>query len=278
MTERYECTLSPELLDKAVTELNEPRNNDERLNAIDQLRNSYDVAKYGPLVRDDDAFILRFLRAKKFKQEKALKVLQNYHSIKKELKDVFERVHNPVLLEAVVEKGVLSVFDGKCLDGSTAFMYRPGLLGKSSNLHDLMAYGVLAMEKLLEEEEIQICGVSTIEDLEDFNISIFFQVSPFQLGKLNSIFQDAMPVRIKAVYILNEGKVFDALMMLFRPFMKKKLLERLHPFGNKYLKLYDYISPSLLPPCYGGTGPDLDTLVRTWVERLTEDWPQDTPL
>ena len=278
MSLRYECRLGPELLDKAVTELNEPRNNEERLKAIDELRNSFDVAKYGPLIQSDDAFILRFLRAKKFKQEKALKVLQNYHTIKKEFSELFEKVRNPALLQPIIEKGILSVLNGKSVDGATVVLYRPGLLDKTARLHDLMAYGVVAMEKLIEDEEVQINGIATLEDLENFSISICFQVSPFQLAKLYAIYQEAMPVRMKGVYMLNEGRVFDTLMMMFKPFMKKKMVERIHPIGKKYSQLHQYIQPSLIPPQYGGTGPDVSNLTETWINRLTESWPQDTLL
>lgn len=60
---RYECTLSPELLDKAVEELNEPRDNGERLKAIDSLKEAF-LKKYGEkytLIRSDDAFLLRLV-------------------------------------------------------------------------------------------------------------------------------------------------------------------------------------------------------------------------
>lgn len=58
---RYECTLSADLLEKAVTELNEPRDNNERLKAIDVLREAF-LKKYSDkytLIRSDDAFLLR---------------------------------------------------------------------------------------------------------------------------------------------------------------------------------------------------------------------------
>lgn len=58
---RYECTLSPELLEIAVKELNEPSDNNERLKAIDDLREAF-LKKYGEkytLIRSDDAFLLR---------------------------------------------------------------------------------------------------------------------------------------------------------------------------------------------------------------------------
>ena len=275
---RYECTLPSDLLERAVTELNEPRENEQRLAAIDRLRKSFDSVKHGPLVREDDEFLLRFLRAKKFDHQKALKVLHNYHSIKKDLKHVYDKVDNPVTLQSFAEKGVISFLDGETAEGALISMYRPGLMGKEHNLYDLMAYGVISMEKILESEKVQICGIATVEDLENFPLSLFLQVSPFELAKLNSIFQDAMPIRFRAIYIINEGKIFDILMAMFKPFLKKKIIKRIQTFGNKYTQLHEVVSHTILPPCYGGTGPHPEILVQTWIDRLTEDWPQETAL
>lgn len=57
---RYECTLTPELLKKATAELNEPEDNDKRLAEIDQLRNRFQEEQDElSLLRTDDHFILR---------------------------------------------------------------------------------------------------------------------------------------------------------------------------------------------------------------------------
>jgi len=42
---QYECTLKPEFLEKAITELNEPCGDAERLEAIDNLRRLYRMMK-----------------------------------------------------------------------------------------------------------------------------------------------------------------------------------------------------------------------------------------
>ena len=275
---RYQCTLSPKLLHKAVTELNEPRDNAERLKAIDELRNSYDTEKYGPLLCSDDAFLLRFLRAKKFNQKKALVVLQNYHSVRKEYKEVFEKAANPSVLRAEAERGSVIMLDGNAKDGSAVMLSRSGLIDSNSDIYTLMAYGVWSIEKLLEEETHQICGLSTIRDLKDFSILIYAKVSPIALGKMTKIWQDAMPLRLKASHVVNEGTVYDVLMAIFRPFMKKKLMDRIHVHGSNYKGIHQFIEPSILPPYLDGTGSDVNHLAKKWIDRVLEDLPQDTAL
>ncbi|XP_078489802.1 alpha-tocopherol transfer protein-like [Ciona intestinalis] len=275
---RYECKLSPELLDKAVNELHEPRDNDERLKAIDQLKESFSVEKFGPLISEDDGFILRFLRAKKFDQKKALVVLQNYHNTKKEFKEVFEKVNNPIVLKPLSEKGIMYMLQGASREGAAVMIYRPGLLDADVNIYDLMAYSVMCMEKVIEDEKYQICGVASIEDLDNFNLSMMFKISPRAVAKMNNIWQDAMPLRFRAVHLLNEGKVFDILVAICKPFMKKKLLKRIHIHGSNYDELQDFIDPALLPPFLNGTGPSPKEAAEEWNKKMEDEWPQDTAL
>ena len=61
MAGRYECKLSPEVLKKAIEELNEPEDNSKRLAAIYRLRKRFESeAKDLELIRSDDAFLLRY--------------------------------------------------------------------------------------------------------------------------------------------------------------------------------------------------------------------------
>ena len=79
-----------------------------------------------------------------------------------------------------------------------------------------MAYSVYSMEKILENEKYQITGLRTIEDMENFSFtSMFLDISPTALAKMNAIWLDAMPMRFKGSHLLNEGKMYDILMKIF---------------------------------------------------------------
>ena len=77
--EPYECTLSPSLEQKAHDELNEKP--EWRLRDIQALRDMV-VANPGLSTRTDDAFLLRFLRARKFDYDRAYDMLINYYKIR----------------------------------------------------------------------------------------------------------------------------------------------------------------------------------------------------
>uniref|UniRef100_H2ZHQ2 CRAL-TRIO domain-containing protein n=1 Tax=Ciona savignyi TaxID=51511 RepID=H2ZHQ2_CIOSA len=253
---------------KAVKELNEPRDNELRLKAIDELRNSFDVKKYGPLISDDDGFILRFLRARKFDIKRALQVLQNYHAIRKDFRECFELVENPSRLKHVMDTGIMYAAEGKVASGESVIIYRPAVVSQEVKVHELLAYGVLCAEELLKDEEYQICGSITVDDLSKFNLRILAQFSLYGAKRMNQVWQDAMPIRMKTIYILNEGRLFDCIFALMRPFMKAKTKSRLRVCGNDYKLMHDEIPKTMLPPCLGGTGSSFDDSCKAWVEKL----------
>jgi len=276
--ERYVCNLSPELLKRAVEELNEPENNEDRLKAIDQLRDSYDEAKNGPLARKDDAFILRFLRAKKFDQAKALKVLVNWHKVQVEYEQIFSRMKSPALFQPLVESQCLYILPGDAKDGACAMHYRPGLL-KTVDIWDLMAYSVYSLEKCLEIEKYQITGIRSIEDMENFSFtSMFREISPTALAKMNAIWLDSMPMRFRGSHLLNEGKFYDIMMKVFKPFLKQKILDRIHLHGKDYKSLQEFFTEENLPSTLGGSGPSTEECMKLWTDKVSADWPQDTAL
>lgn len=65
-----------------------------------------------------------------------------------------------------------------------------------------------------------------------------------------------MPLRIKAIHIVNQPKLFNIVFALFKPFLREKLRKRIIFHGTDRKSLHQHMSPECLPLCYDGT---LDT-------------------
>ncbi|KAH9374692.1 hypothetical protein HPB48_021144 [Haemaphysalis longicornis] len=65
-------------------------------------------------------------------------------------------------------------------------------------------------------------------------------------------------MRLKAVHKVRHGAAFDVLFAVARPFLKKKLFERIRLHGYKFNDLHKEIAPEVLPEEYGGQAPPLD--------------------
>ncbi|XP_070539728.1 alpha-tocopherol transfer protein-like [Ptychodera flava] len=85
-SESYKCTLSDVALKKAKRELNEdPATRQRKINDLQDLFKTRPDIKF----RQDDAFLLKFLRDKKFDVSKAFKTLTYYYEVRRSYRDVF---------------------------------------------------------------------------------------------------------------------------------------------------------------------------------------------
>ena len=74
----------------------------------------------------DDAFLLRFLRARKFDYERAYQLLVNYYTIRAENPGIFKDL-KPSTIKHVLDDGVVTVLPKQNKDGQTVLFFRPGI-------------------------------------------------------------------------------------------------------------------------------------------------------
>lgn len=76
------------------------------------------------------------------------------------------------------------------------------------------------------EESTQVRGVVVIMDFDGLGLSQVRALSPSFSKRLLTFIQDAMPIRMKQVHIINEPYVFKLVWKLFQPFIREKLGSR----------------------------------------------------
>lgn len=99
--------------------------NDEAYDKIKQLRkliNSCDLNAKG---REDEAFLLRFLRAKKFDVDKSFKMLQKYYWMKEHSAELFH-VSPPTDLKPMLEMQIQCMLPQKDNHGRQVYIFRVG--------------------------------------------------------------------------------------------------------------------------------------------------------
>ncbi|XP_072934191.1 alpha-tocopherol transfer protein-like [Epargyreus clarus] len=108
-------------------------------------------------------------------------------------------------------------------------------------------------------------------------VSLSFQKEKQRtLRKFFQYVQEAMPVRMKSIHVLNTEPVLDKLLLLIRPFMDKKFFDmiKFHHKNEDLEKFYETVIPrSALPPDYGGTLPDTQTLHKKCMQQLKQMEP-----
>lgn len=117
---------------------------------------------------------------------------------------------------------------------------------------------LLCMEHLAKDPTTQVFGIAILSDFQGFTPEKVFAMNFGLIRRGIEYLQDCMPIRLKSVPTVNQGTAFDIFFTLTRPFMKKKLAERFHLYGENFEDLHKEIPASVLPEEYGGQAPPAD--------------------
>ncbi|XP_067015078.2 alpha-tocopherol transfer protein-like [Anabrus simplex] len=85
--------------------------------------------------------------------------------------------------------------------------------------------------------------------------------------------QEANPIRLKAVHVLNTSSLIDKVMFLIKPFIKKEFLELIHFHKGDNSTIYQYLPKRCLPVDYGGELPSVEELHTIHCENLQKLQP-----
>ena len=251
-----------------LNRLNEPSNYDDRQLEIEKLRNLYATKGCGiKLLDDSDEFLLKFLRARLFKEDKALELLNNYHTYFKNWPEVLEKVKNPQSIKHVFEAGCFIALNGKAVDGSAVCIDRPGKL-INNNVIDHIAAMVISLEVLLKEESNQIYGITMVLDRNYLTYQLIHQVNPSVARQGIDVLQNVLPLRIRSMNFINESKFFQAIFLTLNLFINKSLKDLIIHHGKNFDSLYKVVEASVLPPEYKGTGPGIDNVAESWKKKI----------
>ncbi|GFT17093.1 alpha-tocopherol transfer protein-like [Nephila pilipes] len=221
--------LSPELLEKAERELMEkPSWRDRDIQALrDMISDDPDLVS-----RSDDAFLLRFLRARKFDYTRSFGLVQNYYMMRVKNANIFKDF-TPSFLKHVHQLNLQGFLPYRDPEGRAIFVFRGGLWDPSlCSADDLFRANVICLEKQIDDPLTQINGVVAILDMKMLGFHHVRHFSPSHALKIVSLVQ-------------------------------------IYTHGNNMKSLHAHIPPDILPSEFGGLlGPFNN---RDFTEKLAED-------
>lgn len=258
---------SAELQEVAKRELREsPELQKEALARLKELLAAESDLKI-PL--DNQAWLIRFLRPCKYYPESALKLVQNYYSFKVKHSNVYDNL-KPSRERNIFEQNILTVLPNRDQHGRRILIIELGKKWKHNkcNLDEVFKGCVLYLEAAMLEPTTQIAGAIVIFDMDGLSFQQTLQFNPPFAKRIVDWLQDAMPLRIKNIHIVNQPYVFNMVFALFKPFLREKLKSRIIFHGTDRKSLHQYISPKCLPDCYGGTLQITRVTGPQWLELL----------
>ncbi|XP_017106004.2 alpha-tocopherol transfer protein [Drosophila bipectinata] len=244
--------LSVELRRIAETELNEV---EERVPAdLEALRNW--LSKQPHLkARQDDQFLVGFLRGCKFSLEKTKSKLDNFYTIKTLMPELFGN-------RTMDEKNI-----ALCRTGTYVRLPKPWGPGgprlqlttyekfdpKSFKLLDLFRFQTMISEQAISQDDnSNISGYIEIIDMGKLSLSFLAQLDFTLIKKMGVFAEKAQPTRLKGVHLINCPKEGVALLNLAKSLMPSKLQQRFHVYKNLD-QLAEVIPREYLPEEFGGS-------------------------
>ncbi|XP_046979458.1 alpha-tocopherol transfer protein-like [Schistocerca americana] len=113
-------------------------------------------------------------------------------------------------------------------------------------------------------------GYIIMFDMVGVKLGHIARVNLLLLHKFFQYVQEGLPVRLKAIHIVNVIPVIDKIMLLIKPFMKKELYSMIHfhKTADNYDALYEHLPRECLPSDFGGQLASLNELQEQNIERL----------
>jgi len=212
--------------------------------------------------RDDDRFLLQFLRGCKFSLERAKEKLELYHELKTHCPEMMGG-GDPLKeeLRYALRCGGFVPMPKPLPNGERLVIIRVAKRDTERTPQEI-TFRVSNMMSALwaeQDETAQVCGIVGILDLKDATLAHAISMTPTLVKKAVTCW-DGFPIRQKGMHYFNSPDGMDPVLRLFKSFMKEKLKKRIHVHGTDQASLHAAIPPDCLPTEYGGTLGSIEKL------------------
>ncbi|XP_055923640.1 alpha-tocopherol transfer protein-like isoform X2 [Eupeodes corollae] len=221
--------------------------------AIEDLKNLLEQETDFTYPKDNEEYLIRFLRPCKFYPESARDLIKRYYAFKVKHNDIYDNLV-PSREENIFKSNVLTVFPNRDQCGRRILLLELGKKWKHKevSLDEVFKGCVLFLEAAMLEPETQVAGAIVIFDMDGLSMSQTWQFTPPFAKRIVDWLQDSVPLRVKAIHIVNQPKIFNLVFALFKPFFREKLRSRIYFHGTDRESLHKHISTKCLPPAYNG--------------------------
>lgn len=222
----------------------------------------------------DDGRLRTFLRGCKFSLEKVKRKLDMYYTMRNAVPEFFsDRDIAKDNLSIVLDYVHCPTLPGLTPNGRRiTFIRAIDCDFQPHQVNDAMKVALMIGDVRLLEESVGIAGDIFILDAAVATPTNFAKFSPSVVKKFLIAVQEAYPVKVKEVHVINVSPVIDTIMNFVKPFVSEKIRNRI-TFHSNVESLYKVIPKELLPNEYGGSIGSITELNQQWKQKLAEYTP-----
>ncbi|KAL6256813.1 hypothetical protein P5V15_011753 [Pogonomyrmex californicus] len=255
---------------KRITLEEEMKKNPQlKLSDIQLLREWCEKQPHLPKI--EDSFLALFLHSNYYQMEPTKNTIENYYTIRthapeffsdrdplggKELRQAFQ-VQIGTLLKETTKNGYRIVY-GTLLNADPSLYVYNDSVKLNMMLNDVW---------LLTEGTTN--GYIFLSDVSKLSFGHIARMNPLSLKKLLHYIQEAVPIRLIEMHILNAPSAMEVLMNMTKPFMTKKMIDMIH-FHSSLETLPEYIPIDALPNEMGGKAGSIHELAKIEIKKLED--------
>ncbi|XP_065172224.1 alpha-tocopherol transfer protein-like [Atheta coriaria] len=219
----------------------------------------------------DEDRMMTFLRGCKFSLEKCKKKLDMYFTMRTACPELFTNrdITRPELQE-IIKYVNLPPLPGLTSNGRRVVVLRG--LDKtitSPSIFDAMKIVLMIGDVRLAAEETGVAGDVYILDASIITPAHFAKITPAIAKKFLVIVQEAYPVKLKEVHVINISPIIDTIINWAKPFLTEKIRNRIHVHSDLD-SLHKMVPKDILPEEYGGTAGPCQKFHDEWMKKLEE--------
>lgn len=223
---------------------------------------------------DDEQRIMTFLRGCKFSLEKCKYKLDMYFTMRAMVPEFFSNrdVKNPSLQE-LLRLVQIPPLPGLTKNGRRVIVMR-GIEKDvpTPSVSEAMKLALMIGDVRLREESHGVAGDVYILDASVATPTHFAKFTPALVKKFLVCVQDAYPVKLKEVHVINISPLVDTIVTFVKPLIKEKIRNRI--FLHSDIKtLYEHVPREMLPAEYGGDAGPIQDIHEMWIKKLEEYTP-----
>jgi hypothetical protein len=259
--------ISEQIQKIARKELREDENSREQ--NLQQLR---DWIKQNPdiqNIRNDDRFLLRFLRAKKFSVPMAQQCLLKYLNLKRIFPQMTSNLDflapavNQLITNGYIFASPIRDRNGRRVIIAFAKNFDPNMNCSA----DMAKAHLLTYEALLEDPENQVLGFVHVGDMSGITTAHITCWNPNEFARIIKWGEQSVPMRHKEIHFVNVPATVKYVLDFAKTRVSNKIKDRLSIHVNPS-DLITKIEPACLPKELGGTMP-MAEMIDLWKRELT---------
>jgi hypothetical protein len=251
--------LSESIKLKAETELQETET--RKVQALAQFREWIEKNSNIINCRNDENFLVRFLRAKKYSTALAFAMFEKFLMSSQIYKKWFRNL-------SIDDPRMCELYDSNCIvplnkrdeDGARIILFQASKINtKKFTFDDMAKLSSIIVLTLLEEEETQIAGFVYIFDHKDISMDFISLFSLTDFKNHTQCILNAFPCRQKKVIIINSPSIAVTLIEFAKSLVSEKLKKRIFCYKGTE-NLHNHIDKRILPKEYGGEGNPVEDM------------------